>query len=63
MEGDFSDGRLTARPSGAKPVEPLEPGLHPLGLGDAVKDGLIYVPDADGPLPLMLVLHGAIGGE
>jgi phospholipase/carboxylesterase len=30
-----------------------------MGIGDAEKDGLLYVPDADGPRPLMLVLHGA----
>jgi phospholipase/carboxylesterase len=55
---DYSEGRLTARP-GASVAEPLAPGLHPLGLSDGARDGLIYVPDADGPRPLMLVLHGA----
>ncbi|MDP1793390.1 MAG: hypothetical protein Q8K63_04550, partial [Acidimicrobiales bacterium] len=47
-----------ARPGGA-PADVLEPGLHPLGLAEGERDGLIYVPDADGPRPLMLVLHGA----
>ena len=51
-------GRLRARP-GAAPAAPLEPGLHPLGLADGERDGLIYVPDEPGPRPLMLVLHGA----
>jgi phospholipase/carboxylesterase len=55
---DYTTGRLIARP-GAKPDDVLEPGLHPLGLSDGQRDGLIYVPDADGPRPLMLVLHGA----
>ncbi|MEY2397403.1 MAG: phospholipase/carboxylesterase [Actinomycetota bacterium] len=55
---DYSEGRLTARPALAS-GDLLEPGLHKLGLGDAVRDGLIYVPDAGGPRPLMLVLHGA----
>ena len=55
---DYTDGKLRARP--APPSgDILEPGLHPLGLGNAERDGLIYVPDADGPRPLMLVLHGA----
>ncbi len=55
---DFSDGRFLARPA-APSAELLEPGLHPLGLSDGPRDGLIYVPDADGPRPIMLVLHGA----
>ena len=55
---DHSDGRLTARPAPPS-VELLEPGLYPLGLSDGGRDGLIYVPDADGPRPVMLVLHGA----
>ncbi|HVV38527.1 MAG TPA: hypothetical protein VHC63_18100 [Acidimicrobiales bacterium] len=58
MTTDYGDGRFHARP-----VPPsrdiLEPGLHPLGLAEGPRDGLIYVPDADGPRPLMLVLHGA----
>lgn len=58
--GAVSDepGRLTARPDGLVD-DPLEPGLHPLGLTEGERDGLVYVPDADGPRPLMLVLHGA----
>lgn len=55
----FNSGRLTARPPETAPTEFLEPGLHPLGLREGEKDGLIYVPDADGPRPVMLALHGA----
>ena len=52
-----AQGRLLTRPTPPK-TDLLEPGLHPLGL-DAPQDGLIYVPDADGPRPLLLALHGA----
>jgi phospholipase/carboxylesterase len=38
--------------------EALPPGVHPLGLGDG-RDGLIYIPDVDGRLPLLAFLHGA----
>jgi phospholipase/carboxylesterase len=55
---DYSDGRFRTRPAPAT-GELLPPGLHPLGLSDGPRDGLIYVPDADGPRPVMLVLHGA----
>jgi len=58
-EAPFADGRLTARPGLTALAEFLEPGLHPLGLRDGERDGLIYVPDADGPRPIMLTLHGA----
>ena len=58
MSDDFSDGRLRVRPS-PPTGDLLEPGLHPLGLSDGERDGLIYVPDAPGPCPVMLVLHGA----
>lgn len=51
-------GRLTARP-GPATGDFLEPGLHPLGLADGERDGLIYIPDVPGPRPLMLTLHGA----
>ena len=55
---DYSDGRFRTRP--APPTgELLEAGLHPLGLSDGPRDGLIYVPDAEGRRPVMLVLHGA----
>jgi poly(3-hydroxybutyrate) depolymerase len=55
---DFGSGRFVARPA-APSGDLLEPGLHPLGIADGPRDGLIYVPDADGPRPIMLVLHGA----
>jgi phospholipase/carboxylesterase len=57
MEGD-TVGRLAARPR-ADATEFLEPGLHELRLSDGDRDGLIYVPDTDGPRPVMLTLHGA----
>lgn len=55
----FDDGRLTVRPPTQRPTDFLAPGLHPMGLREGDKDGLIYIPDADGPRPLMLTLHGA----
>ncbi len=60
-------GRLAARPGDAAPDAgwPLPPGLHSLGMGDG-RDGLIRVPDnpalAGGPLPLIVMLHGAGSG-
>lgn len=57
VDGD-AIGRFTARPPVAAAGD-LEPGLHPLGLSDSERDGLLYVPDADGPRPVMLTLHGA----
>jgi phospholipase/carboxylesterase len=38
-------------------------GTHPLGLGEGGRDGVLHVPDrlAPGPVPLMLLLHGAGG--
>ncbi|HUR76685.1 MAG TPA: hypothetical protein VMZ22_01970 [Acidimicrobiales bacterium] len=58
MASDYSDGRFATRPVSAS-AELLEPGLHPLGISEGPRDGLIYVPDAEGPRPIMLVLHGA----
>ena len=58
MDDVYAQGRLVTRPAPPS-AELLEPGLHPLGLAEGERDGLIYVPDADGPRPLMLVLHGA----
>jgi phospholipase/carboxylesterase len=52
--------RLTARPH--KPTKTIAPGLHPLGLGNARRDGLCFIPkslDAAKPSPLLLALHGA----
>lgn len=48
--------RLHARPGDVS--SPVEPGLYKLELGVA-RDGALYIPDADGPRPLMLVFHGA----
>lgn len=42
----------------AKPNDVAEPGLWELEL-DVVRDGVLYIPDADGPRPLLLALHGA----
>ncbi|HYE49144.1 MAG TPA: PHB depolymerase family esterase [Azospirillaceae bacterium] len=59
------EGRLDARPpAGAPAAAGLPPGLHRLGLAEP-RDGLVYVPasaPADGPGPLVLLLHGA-GGD
>lgn len=55
------DGHLAARP-GTRAAT-AAPGLHRLGL-DSGRDGLLYVPaglPADGPVPLVLMLHGAGG--
>lgn len=54
-------GRLQTRP--APPVEAGPHGLQPLRL-DTTRDALLYVPpgyQADRPLPLALLLHGAGG--
>ena len=56
-----ADGRLTARPS--TPTGSVEPGEHPLSLGDE-RDGILYVPAgyaASRPAPLVVMLHGAGG--
>lgn len=55
-------GRLHSRPT--PPVEPGISGLQRLGL-DGNRDGLLYVPasyQAEQPVPLILMLHGA-GGD
>jgi phospholipase/carboxylesterase len=54
-------GRLLTRPAGAPPAGPAPPGIHPLGL-DVRRDGLLVIPPASGPLPLLVWLHGA-GGD
>ena len=54
------DGRLTARP---RPVaKAAVPGLTPLSIGRD-RDGLLYVPEVAkaGPIPLVVLLHGAGG--
>lgn len=55
------DGRITARPKpGVKAT--AEGGARALGLGDK-RDATLQIPAkaADGPLPLLLLLHGAGG--
>jgi len=54
-----ADGRLTARPRGG--VATSAKG-GPLGLADG-RDAILQLPSApaDGPLPLLLLLHGASG--
>ncbi|HEY9622432.1 MAG TPA: alpha/beta hydrolase-fold protein [Crinalium sp.] len=54
-------GRLQARPT--QPIETGTSGLYPLNLDDK-RDGLLYIPaayQADHPIPLILMLHGAAG--
>ena len=53
-----SEGRLTARP-GKGIVTSLSSG--PLGLGSGGRDGIIQMPTArvEGPMPLLVFLHGA----
>src|SRR5207244_1555578 len=55
-----NDGRLSARPRRAAATT-LRSGA--LGLGSGGRDGIIQLPTtgADGPLPLLLYLHGASG--
>jgi phospholipase/carboxylesterase len=52
-------GRLTARPRAPR-FGHLSPGVHRLHLG-RLRDGLISVPRAIGPRPLLVMLHGARG--
>ena len=54
------DGRLTARPRAD--VTTVAAGARPLGL-DATRDAILQIPakPASGPLPLLVLLHGAGG--
>ena len=54
------DGRLTARPRPA--TRPAAPGLTALSIGRD-RDGLLFVPEIAkaGPVPLVVLLHGAGG--
>ena len=54
------DGRLLARPRAVS--KPAPPGLTSLSIGRD-RDGLLYVPEAAkaGPIPLVVLLHGAGG--
>jgi|SRR5882724_548846 len=54
-------GRLKARPG--KPAQVVKPGVSDLGLAQG-RDGSLYVPasyDPAKPMPLLLMLHGALG--
>jgi phospholipase/carboxylesterase len=55
-----SQGRLTARP-GPVAVAPA-PGFSALSIGRGDRDGLLFIPrSASGPVPLVVLLHGAGG--
>src|SRR5688572_2916857 len=56
------EGQLTARPKESVTKTPAKTGTQQLGL-DTGRDGLLHVPEkiAAGPLPVMLLLHGAGG--
>jgi predicted esterase len=61
---EFEPGsaRLSSRPG--TPTTQATPGIQPLGLGSASRDGFLLVPasyDPDVPTPLVLSLHGAGG--
>ncbi len=62
---DFTDGRLTSRPSAA-PTDGPAAGVHPLAV-DGTTAGLLSVPSEGGqgshagPRPLLVLLHGAGG--
>jgi predicted esterase len=53
-------GRLTARPAAG--TTSIQPGFSGVAIGVS-RDGILYVPAAakNGPVPLMVVLHGAGG--
>lgn len=55
--------RLSVRPP-VTPSTPASAGLRPLGLGNALADGVVYAPPTYTPsakAPLVLLLHGAGG--
>jgi phospholipase/carboxylesterase len=54
--------RLAPSPAadGAPRPRPASPGVQPLGLGGE-RDGVLVVPEREGPVPLILMLHGAGG--
>ncbi|MDO9712631.1 alpha/beta hydrolase [Paracraurococcus lichenis] len=65
VTADHAAGIIAARPGPAPEPGarwPLPPGQYPLGLGGG-RDGLLRVPAAaaPGPLPLIVMLHGATG--
>src|ERR1051325_6330837 len=55
-------GRLTARPATHANATIAARGEPPLGLGDAKRDGRVYVPaQPRAAYPVLLLLHGATG--
>ena len=54
-----TDGHLDSRP-GTPGGDPYPPGVHPLDLGPGA-DVALAVPQATGPLPLLVFCHGAGG--
>lgn len=58
---DPARGHLSARPRRSLPEVAPRSGRFELGLGDG-RDGLFYVPEKlTGPVPLLVLLHGAGG--
>ena len=53
---EHTRARLATRPT--PPSDVAEPGLYELELAVG-RDGVLYIPDADGPRPLLVALHGA----
>jgi phospholipase/carboxylesterase len=64
LDSEQAHGRLHSRPK-AQSASTLKPGEQPLGLGKGnERDGVIYVPrdlPTNGPVPLIVLLHGATG--
>jgi phospholipase/carboxylesterase len=60
--GGQASERLMPAPAAdrAPPASRAAPGVQPLGLG-AERDGVLVVPEREGPVPLLLMLHGAGG--
>ena len=56
-----ASGRLNVRPAKPAGSDRLAPGLSPIGIGHE-RDGIIWLPEKiTGPLPLLVLLHGAGG--
>jgi phospholipase/carboxylesterase len=60
--GGHAPERLMPAPSvgPASPVRSAQPGVQPLGLGGE-RDGVLVLPERRGPLPLIVMFHGAGG--
>ncbi len=56
MPSPSEDGGPSASPA----PRPPSPGIQPLGLGGE-RDGVVLLPERAGPVPLILMLHGAGG--